>query len=107
MSDLFDQYRANHGQCLFDVFSENVRCSAWDARTWGSGKGADWQKLTKSCPAFATEYAAVLTRFSGGRKGEFGPLRTRKAQVLAACDSMLSEVQAYVTAHPEVCSALN
>lgn len=106
MSDLFSKYKADEKGCLFDVFSDHVTCSAWDAKTWGSGSGADWQKLTKSCPGFATEYAAVLLRTSGGKKGEFGPIRTRKAQILPVCDSMLSQIQALIRAKPQVCDSL-
>jgi hypothetical protein len=103
---LFDRYSRDRSGCLLDVFSKGVSCSAWDARTWGEGTGADWQKLTKACPAFAAEYAAVLLRTSGGSKGEFGPLRHKKAEVRLECDSMLVEVQTFVESHPEVCSSL-
>ncbi|MFD2056663.1 hypothetical protein ACFSQT_27385 [Mesorhizobium calcicola] len=106
MSDLFSTYKSDQKGCLLEVFSKQVTCSAWDARTWGSGTGADWQKLTKSCPAFAAEYAAVLLRTSGGKKGEFGPIRTRKAQVLPECDSMLSQIQALIKATPQICDTL-
>jgi hypothetical protein len=75
-------------------------------KTGGSGEGAAWQKLTKACPAFATEYAAVVVRKSGGHLGEFGPLRKHKAQVAPVCESMLSEVQKLVESNPELCSTL-
>ncbi|MCQ2003661.1 hypothetical protein [Rhizobium sp. NRK18] len=107
LSALNDHYSADRSQCLLDVFSNGVHCSAWDAKIWGTGKGADWQKLTKSCPAFATEYAAVLLRVRGGSKGEFGPLRRHQAEVKEVCDSMLSQVEKYVETHPETCSALD
>lgn len=106
MSDLFSKYKSDQKGCFFEVFSNHVACSAWDAKTWGSGTGADWQRLTKSCPGFAAEYAAVLLRTSGGKKGEFGPIRTRKAQVLRECDSMLSQIQALIAAKPQLCDAL-
>jgi hypothetical protein len=106
LPELFNHYSSGQTGCLLDVFSRHVTCSAWDARTWGEGKGADWQKLTKACPAFATEYGAVLIRTSGGRKGEFGPLRNKRAEVRPECDAMLSKVQALVQTHPEMCSSL-
>jgi hypothetical protein len=77
-----------------------------EKKNWGSGEGAAWQKLTKACPAFATEYAAVVVRKSGGHLGEFGPLRKHKAQVAPVCESMLSEVQKLVESNPELCSTL-
>jgi hypothetical protein len=106
MSALFDRYRADGRGCLLDLFSRNVSCSRWDARTWGEGKGAEWQQLTKSCPAFATEYAAVLLRTSGGARGEFGPIRRRQAQVRSECDAMLARVQALAQTDPQICAAL-
>ncbi len=103
---LYEGYKADQKACLLDVFSKNVSCTKWDARTWGTGDGADWQQLTKACPAFATEYAAVLIRTHGGKKGEFGPLRTQRAEVIPACDAMLSEVQHLVQSDPGMCSGL-
>jgi hypothetical protein len=104
---LFDQYNADRSKCLLDVFQRGVRCTAWDARTWGEGKGAEWQQLTKACPAFATDYAAVLIRLSGGNRGEFGPLRRRKAELRRDCDAMFSQVQALVQSQPLMCAGLN
>jgi hypothetical protein len=106
LEPMFRRYDSDRRNCLLDIFKDGVRCSRWDARTWGEGTGADWQKLTKACPAFATEYAAVVLRTSGGSRGEFGPIRRREAQLTSACDTMLSKVQDHVASHPEVCAAL-
>jgi hypothetical protein len=103
---LFDQYTAKQDGCLLDVFSKNVKCKPKDAENSGTGKGADWQQLTKTCPAFATEYAAVVVRKSGGGKGEFNPIRKRVAELRTECDAMLSQVQAIAQSKPEVCAAL-
>lgn len=105
LENLFGAYRRNEHACHLDVFSRGVRCGAWDARTWGSGDGAVWQKLSKSCPAFATEYGAVVMRRSGGGKGEFGPLRKHKVEIRSECDAMLKQVQAIVE-KPGACDAL-
>ncbi len=106
MARLFEFYQSDTKGCLLDVFKSRVACKEWDAKTWGEGQGAEWQKLTKACPAFATEYAAVLMRTSGGSKGEFGPIRKKQAEVRLECDSMLSEVQKYVQSDPGVCAQL-
>ncbi len=106
LSDLSQKYSADQSGCLLDVFSHGVSCTTWDAKTWGEGPGADWQKLSKACPAFATEYAAVLIRTSGGKKGEFGPIRNHAAEVRPECDSLLSQVQALVEADPQICASL-
>ena len=106
LEPMFRRYSADPRNCLLDIFRPGARCSRWDARTWGEGTGADWQKLTKACPAFATEYAAVVLRSSGGSRGEFGPIRSKAAQLTKACDAMLSKVQAYLTANSQACAAL-
>jgi hypothetical protein len=107
LEPMFRRYSADQRNCLLDVFKPGARCSNWDARTWGEGTGAEWQKLTKACPAFATEYAAVVLRSSGGSRGEFGPIRHKQAELTQACDAMLAKVQAYLVANPQACAALH
>jgi hypothetical protein len=63
-------------------------------------------EIDQILPGLGTEYAAVLLRTSGGKKGEFGPIRTRKAQILPAYDSMLSQIQALIRAKPQLCDSL-
>lgn len=103
---MFERYQADQSGCLLDTFSRGVSCGAAEAKNWGDGKGAEWQKLTKVCPAFATEYAAVVLRANGGSMGEYGPIRQNKVQIEPVCDSMLLDVQRVVEASPAVCSAL-
>lgn len=106
MAALYEKYKADQSGCLLDVFKRNVSCAAHNAENFGEGEGVNWQQLTKTCPAFATEYAAVLMRVHGGSRGEFGPLRNRAAQLLPVCDAMFKQVQDLVRANPEMCSAL-
>jgi hypothetical protein len=113
---LFQSYSADQSRCLLQVFqgsitckiakSHNPECPSATSDVAGTGPGADWQTLTKSCPAFATEYGAVVLRKHGGLQGEFNPIRKRQAELLPECDSMLQKAQNYVEQHPEVCSAL-
>ena len=106
LADLFKHYQADQSGCLLDAFNTpHMQCSSWDARTWGTGEGADWQKLTKACPAFSVEYGAVVTRVNGGSRGEFGPIREGAVEVKPECDSMFSKVQAYVQSSPDICKA--
>ena len=114
--ELLQRYSADQNHCLLDVFqgsiactirkSHNPNCPSATSDVTGTGPGADWQKLTKSCPAFATEYAAGVLRKHGGLKGEFNPIRKRQAELRPECDSMLQKAQTYVEQHPKVCSAL-
>jgi len=85
-----------------------VTCSSSNLRNWGqpSEAGFQWQALTKDCPAFAVEYAAVLLRLNGGSKGEWGPIRKKAVEVIPECYSLFGQVQQYVTANPSVCAQL-
>lgn len=98
-------------KCLLGTFRQKVHCSDVDRISWGDGRlkqdkpGMQWQRLTKTCPAFAAEYAAVVVRVSGGSKGEFGPLRSQNAEVRSECDDMLKEIQRRAQANPAICDA--
>lgn len=108
LTDLFKHYQADRSACLLDAFNTPpMHCTSWDAQTWGKGEGADWQKLTKACPAFAVEYGAVVTRVSGGVCGEFGPIRKTVVEIRPECDNMLSKVQSYVQSSPDICKAFD
>lgn len=106
MSALYEKYKADESACLLDTFKRGVSCPAKDAENFGAGEGKRWQELTKTCPTFATEYAAVLMRVHGGSKGEFGPLRNRAAEVRPVCDAMLKQVQDLLRSNPQMCPAL-
>jgi hypothetical protein len=114
---LIAAYSANRGGCRLDEFkggiactvkkSHNPACPNATSDVAGVGPGADWQRLTKACPAFATEYAAVLLRIHGGTaQGEFGPIRHSEVELKPECDTMLVTVEDYVRQHPQICSAL-
>jgi peptidoglycan hydrolase-like protein with peptidoglycan-binding domain len=107
LSGMFNQYKASPNGCFLEIFKEGIgSCSAGDWKNWGSGDGLDWQRVTKSCPAFGAEYASVILRKSGGSNGEFGPLRHHAAELKPECDAMLLQVQKAVEAHPELCKSL-
>jgi hypothetical protein len=116
LDTLIQKYTADRNGCMLDVFQGNVtckirkssnpRCPDVTSDVTGTGPGADWQRLTKSCPAFAIEYGAVVVRKHGGPRGEFNPIRKRQAEVRPECDSMLRQVQTFVEQNPNVCSAL-
>jgi len=101
------KYRASSEGCFLETFREGVSCSASNWKNWGTGAdGLDFQRISKACPAFAAEYAAVMLRVRGGKSGHYGPLRTKAAEVRPECDSMLEQVQSYVETNPSVCDAL-
>jgi hypothetical protein len=109
LSKLIDKYKsATPAQCLLDVYKEGVKCSASNFKNWGTGTaGVEFQKLSKSCPAFAAEYTAIMLRVSGGKLGHYGPLRTKAAEIKPECDSMFKQVEEIVRDFPSVCTLLN
>lgn len=115
LTQLFQSYGADQGGCLLPAFqgptcriatSHNPACPSATSDVAGTGPGADWQRLTKACPAFATEYGAVVLRTHGGPRGEFNPIRKQQAELLPECDNMLREAQTFVEQHHEICSGL-
>ena len=99
---LFAQYSANPTGFL-DVFKEGVRCSEASLQNFGIGDGQKFQRLSKECPAFAAEFAAVGLRHI---RKHWGPINRRTAEVRLECDEMLRRVDAVVAASPGICSAL-
>lgn len=116
LEPLFRTYKNDQSPCLLDAFkdslacrivrSHNPQCPEASSDIAGTGDGADWQRLTKTCPAFATEYGAVVLRTNGGSRGEFNPIRKQQAELRPECDSMLRSVQNFVQQHQDVCSSL-
>lgn len=59
-------------------------------RAFGAGKTLEFQELTKSCPAFATEYESVMLRVDADH---FGPIKRKEASYSTDCESMLRSVE--------------
>jgi hypothetical protein len=95
---LINRWKSDESKGLLEVFKQGVSCGTGDATNFGSGAGRDFQALSKRCPAFVTEYAAVMVRVNGGSKGHYGPLRRKEAEVLPFVVSMLKEIEAKVRA---------
>jgi N-acetyl-anhydromuramyl-L-alanine amidase AmpD len=91
---LFAQYSANPSGFL-DIFKEGVQCLAKDLENFGSGDGREFQRLSKECPAFAAEFAAVALR---NIRTHWGPINRKKAEVRPECDAMLRQIEACVDA---------
>lgn len=99
---LFEEYsRSPTG--FVDVFRKGVQCSAVDLQNFGDGAGRAFQKLSKSCPAFAAEFAAIGLR---NIRRHWGPINRRTAELRIECDAMLQQVQDVVEAASDVCTAL-
>ncbi|MCA1568195.1 MAG: hypothetical protein LC803_21635 [Acidobacteria bacterium] len=96
LSQLFDQYRANTGRCLLDTFKEGIP-RVITRPVFGTGPGADYQRFTRECPAFATEYVMVMLRVN---RRHFGPINRREAEYFQPCNDMLREVEAAASCAP-------
>jgi uncharacterized protein (TIGR02594 family) len=89
---LFSQYSANQ-QGFYSVFSEGVTPQTGDLDDFGSGDGAAFQALCKSCPGFAVEAAAVGLRTV---RNAWGPINRQEAELRPEADRLFQQVQGIV-----------
>lgn len=101
LSKLYAEYKATPERCLLDVYSVGVKCS--DTSNAGSGEGLTYQKLNKSCPAFAAEYAMMMLRV---RRNHYGPINRKEAEVVPACKTMLLNIESVIESDPYACEDL-
>lgn len=99
---LFADYSANPSGFV-DVFKEGVVCKPKDWENFGTGPGRDFQELSKTCPAFAAEFAAVGLR---NVRGHWGPIKNKHAEVLQISDTMFRDVQNLMDSQPQLCAAV-
>jgi hypothetical protein len=91
---LFACYSANPDGFL-SIFREGVPGST--SPDEGSGDGAAFQALCKSCPAFAVEAAAVGLRTI---RRHWGPINRHEAEVRPEADKLLQQVQGVIDSTP-------
>lgn len=96
-------YASHPANCLLDVFQKNVSCPAHDAVNVGSGSGAQFQQLLKSCPAAAVEVDLITLRVL---RKHYGPINRKEAELYAPCDTMLSQIQKAVDSNSSLCGEL-
>jgi hypothetical protein len=102
LPSLFEHYLA-HPSGFVEVFKERVRCSAASLENFGSGQGKEFQRLSKECPAFAAEFAAVGLRHI---RKHWGPITRKEAEVAADADAMLKDVDRALDATPALCTVV-
>jgi hypothetical protein len=90
MPKLFQQYSLKPTSGFLDVFKEGVQSKASDLENFGTGPGRDFQQLTKECPAFAAEFAAVGLR---NIRKCWGPIIRKEAEVRPEANLMLTQVE--------------
>jgi hypothetical protein len=102
LTKLFQDYLADPSGFV-EVFKEGVRCTAANLESFGGGEGAAFQQLSKACPAFAVEYAAVGLRHI---RKHWGAIIRKEAEVRPECDAMLQQVQSFVDMSPDISKVL-
>lgn len=91
LAGLVSQYAGRND--FVEIFKEGVNCSAASLKNWGTGPGVDFQKLTKACPAFAVEFAAIGLRH---QRSHWGPINNHSAELRSDSDKFFRQVQTFV-----------
>jgi hypothetical protein len=99
---LFNEFASQPTPSYLDVFKEGARCKDSNLENFGDGDGREFQKLSKDCPFFAVEFAAIGLR---NIRKHWGPINRRDAEVKADADAMFKEVQKLVDQDKRVRSA--
>jgi hypothetical protein len=73
-----------------EIFKEGVRAREKDLENFGTGDGKDFQTLSKQCPFFAVEFAAIGLR---NIRKHWGPINRHDAEVKTDADALFMEVQ--------------
>lgn len=96
MSNLFSTYRSSNSSGYLELFSQGVTCSPGSWKSFGSGEGYIFQTLSKNCPAFAAEFAAIGLRHI---RKHWGPVGRREVEIRPEADALFLEVQKFVDVH--------
>jgi len=89
-------YESYQGKTDFlPIFREGVIPTPSDLINWGTGEGVSFQQLTKSCPLFAAEFAALALRME---RTHWGPINRRDAELRPECDALFLAVENAVAA---------
>lgn len=92
LPQLFEQYLANSSGFI-EIFKEGVTCPPQDWENYGEGKGKEFQRLSKACPAFAAEFAAIGLR---NLRKHWRPINRLEAEICPEADALLQDVQKIV-----------
>jgi hypothetical protein len=87
---LFTDFMKNPSPSYIDVFKEGVRCKEANLENFGEGDGRDFQKLSKECPFFALQFAAIGLR---NIRRHWGPINRRDAEIKTDANVMFQQVQ--------------
>lgn len=97
------EYQANRGKCETQLFDKDRLSKPYSAIV-GSGVGADFQRLLRSCPALAVEHAAITIRQD---RRHYQPLVKLTSVPLTDCYPVIEEVYDYIIKNRDtICSAI-
>jgi hypothetical protein len=88
LQKVWDRFAASPADCNLSIFGEGIK--RVNRPEVGTGKGAEFQRFTRVCPAFAAEYAAVMMR---ANLNHFGPIKRKEAELLPTCVAMFEQVE--------------
>jgi Putative peptidoglycan binding domain len=96
---LFDEYfhalQTPEPQCQLNAFQSGVSCGDADWENYGSGTGAQFQELSKVCPAFAVESAAVGIR---NLRKHWGPIGRMEVEIRPEAETLFLEIDEILAA---------
>lgn len=91
--NLMDEYLRGKSPGFLEAFSEDVSCSSSDWESYGSGRGREFQDLSKNAPAFAAESCGLTLR---NLCNHYGPILRHETELKKDADTMFREVQKYM-----------
>jgi len=90
---LFADFTKDPTPSYIDIFKEGVHPRNSELENYGTGDGRVFQKLSKDCPFFATQFAAIGLR---NIRKHWGPINRHDAQINPDADAMFKEIQRLV-----------
>lgn len=93
LEPLYKDFASGKRSCELATFKDekSSKTKSTDSKTYGTGEGAEWQKLMKRCPAASAAWAAILVR---SQLRHFGPIIRKEVEYRNDCREMLKKVEA-------------
>jgi peptidoglycan hydrolase-like protein with peptidoglycan-binding domain len=91
--NLMDEFLEGLHPGYLDAWSEGVSCSSSDWENYGSGRGKEFQELSKNAPAFSAEVHGLTLR---NLCNHYGPVIRFEVTLTSDADRMFKAVQAYM-----------
>lgn len=101
---LFAKYKSDKSGCFATEYKGATKCTDANLKNWGTGDGVEFQKLSKECQGFATEYHGIMLRT---RRSHYGPINQKKSMIKQSCTKMFNQIRNKIQQKPELCSLFN